>query len=240
MVKFSEKPLKLLATASTLPGSPITNEQLFEAIKSQCESDDERTCGDHCEPKRGSEAIKQSDHYVRRAKGIARLLGIKQRHMARRQDVAISKPTIDAPELGAQTISKLLNESGLSNKDVDYLITHTASPHTQIPGNCAWIADRVKLECPHMELRQACTGFANALFVASGLLGTSDEINTIAITGIEMGTLFFNFTPEFLDDEQLLNYMQMGDGAGGALLSAINSTMIVTVAASSAISITAT
>jgi len=73
-----------------------------------------------------------------------------------------------------------------------------------------------------MELRQACTGFANALFVASGLLGTSDEINTIAITGIEVGTLFFNFTPEFLDDEQLLNYMQMGDGAGGALLSAVN------------------
>jgi len=65
MVKFSEKPLKLLATASTLPGSPITNEQLFEAIKSQCEMDDEKTCGDHGEPKRGNEAIKQSDHYVR-------------------------------------------------------------------------------------------------------------------------------------------------------------------------------
>ena len=71
-----------------------------------------------------------------------------------------------------------------------------------------------------MELRQACTGFANALFVVSGLLGTSDEINTIAITGMEVGTVFFNLTHEFLDDEQLLNFMQMGDGAGGVLLSA--------------------
>ena len=204
MVKFSEKPLKVLATASTLPGPPISNQQLFDAIHSQC-------------LKSGKE---QAHKKVRRAKSIARLIGVKQRHMTRRQDVAISKPTIDAPELGAQTLAKLLDDNASSVKDVDYLITHTASPHTQIPGNSAWIAERAALACPYMELRQACTGFANALFVASGLLGTSDEINTIAITGMEVGTVFFNLTHEFLDDEQLLNFMQMGDGAGGVLLGA--------------------
>ena len=204
MVKFSEKPLKLLSSASTLPGPPITNEQLFAAIKTRCEQ-----CGDD-----------SGNHKVRRAKAMSRLLGIRQRHMARQQDVAISKPTIDAPALGAQTLATLVEDNAMSVDDIDYLITHTASPHTQIPGNSAWIAERAKLACPYMELRQACTGFANALFVASGLFGTSDDINTIAIAGVEVGTLFFDFTPEFLDDEQLLNYMQMGDGAGGVLLSA--------------------
>ena len=207
MVKFSEIPLKLLACASTLPGPPITNAQLFDAIKAQCE----KACDDNAKDK------------VRRAKAISRLLGIKQRHMVRRQDVAISKPTVDAPELGTQTLLKLLDDSALSAQDIDYLITHTASPHTQIPGNSAWIAERAELECPYMELRQACTGFANALFTASGLLGTSGSINTIAIAGMEVGTIFFNLAPEFLDDEQLLNFMQMGDGAGGVLLKACDS-----------------
>ena len=204
MVKFSEKPLKLLATASTLPGPPITNEQLFDAIRSQCVKAGDKT----------------GENKARRAKAIVRLLGIKQRHMSRRQDTALSEPTVDAPELGSRTLSKLLKDASLSTKDVDYLITHTASPHTQIPGNSAWMAERTELLCPYMELRQACTGFANALFIASGLLETSKEINTIAIAGMEVGTIFFNLTPEFLDDEQLLNYMQMGDGAGGVLLSA--------------------
>jgi len=71
-----------------------------------------------------------------------------------------------------------------------------------------------------MEFRQACTGFANALFIASGLLQTTEDIKTIAISGMEVGSVFFELAPDFLDDEQLLNYMQMGDGAGGALVTA--------------------
>ena len=204
MVKFSEKPLKLIATASQLPGPPVTNEQLFDSIMVQC-------------AKTGDDSGKRK---VRRAKAMAKRLGIERRHFARSHKTALCRPSTDGPQLGVELLSILLNDSALVESDIDYLITHTASPHTQIPGNSAWIADRAELVCPHMELRQACTGFANALFVASGLLGTSDEINTIAIAGMEVGSVFFNLTAEFLDEEQLLNYMQMGDGAGGVLVSA--------------------
>ena len=204
MVKFSEKPLKLIASASALPGPSVCNEQLFDAILSQC-------------AKSGDDSGKSK---VRRAKAIAKRLGIERRHFARAHTTALGKPSPDGPDLGVQILATLLNDSKLSENDIDYLITHTASPHTQVPGNSAWIADRAGLICPYMELRQACTGFANALFVASGMFATTDEINTIAITGMEVGSVFFNLTPEFLDEEQLLNYMQMGDGAGGVLVGA--------------------
>jgi len=203
MVKFSEKPLRLIATASTMPGQAVNNEQLFTALDSMAKA-----------------SGNNNDKLVRRAKAIAKRLGIKQRHLTRQLDRALSKPSTDAPALGTQTLAKLLDKSGISANGIDYLITHTATPHTQIPGNSAWIAERAELACPYMELRQACTGFANALFIASGLLSTTDEINTIAIAGMEVGSVFFNLAPEFLDDEQLVNYMQMGDGAGGVLLSA--------------------
>ena len=203
MVKFSERPLKLIATASSLPGPPVTNTQLLEALRQHI-----------------GKSHNDVDNIIRRAKAIARRLAIYQRHLTRRLDVAVSKPTVSAPEMGVTILSRMLDNSSLESEAIDYLITHTATPHTQIPGNSAWIADRAGLACPHMELRQACTGFANALFIASGLLATTDDIKTIAISGMEVGSVFFEISPAFLDDEQLLNYMQMGDGAGGALVTA--------------------
>ncbi|MFT5085085.1 MAG: 3-oxoacyl-[acyl-carrier-protein] synthase-3 [Lentisphaeria bacterium] len=72
-----------------------------------------------------------------------------------------------------------------------------------------------------MELRQACTGFANSLMIACGMLSTAGEdtgINTVAIAGSETGSVYFDMQPAFLNDEQLLNFMQMGDGAGAVIL----------------------
>ena len=204
MVKFSEKSLKLIASASALPGPPVTNEQLYDALKKHCNDSSGQTVSSK----------------IKRAKAIARQLSIQNRHLTRRLDMAVSKSCPDAPELGLQVLSTILDDSALQTRDIDYLITHTATPHTQIPGNSAWIADRIALHCPYMELRQACTGFANALFIASGLLSTTDDIKTIAISGMETGSVFFKLAADYLDEEQLLNYMQMGDGAGGVLVAA--------------------
>ncbi|OED41747.1 hypothetical protein AB833_08985 [Chromatiales bacterium (ex Bugula neritina AB1)] len=204
MVKFSEQPLKLIASASILPGPPVTNEQLFAALVSRC-------------------SARSAKSKVRRAKAIARRLAITHRHLTRNLHTVVCQLSPDAPELGVQVLSSMLGERQLDVQDIDYLITHTATPHTQIPGNSAWIADRIGLHNPHMELRQACTGFANALFIASGLPGTTNSINTVAVCGMEVGSVFFELADHFLDEEQLLNYMQMGDGAGGVLLAACDS-----------------
>ena len=86
MVKFSEKSLKLISSASALPGPPVTNEQLYDALKK------------HCNDSSGSTVSSK----IKRAKAIARQLSIQNRHLTRRLDMAVSKSCPDAPELGLQ------------------------------------------------------------------------------------------------------------------------------------------
>ena len=47
---------------------------------------------------------------------------------------------------------------------------------------------------PHMELRQACTGFANALVIAQGLLATPG-CGPVAIVGSETGSVHLDPDP---------------------------------------------
>ena len=69
-----------------------------------------------------------------------------------------------------------------------------------------------------MELRQACTGFANALQIAIPMLANDSAMQSIAIVGSEVGSVFFDISPGFIDREQLVNFVQMGDGAGAVIL----------------------
>jgi len=47
-----------------------------------------------------------------------------------------------------------------------------------------------------------------------------DDSTTIGIVGSENGSPYFNISNDFIDREQLINFVQMGDGAGAVLLGA--------------------
>jgi 3-oxoacyl-[acyl-carrier-protein] synthase III len=68
-----------------------------------------------------------------------------------------------------------------------------------------------------MELRQACTGFANALIIAAGLVGVP-EVKAVAIIGSETGSVYFDPQHAVDDHSQLVNLMMMGDGAGAIIV----------------------
>ena len=70
---------------------------------------------------------------------------------------------------------------------------------------------------PHIELRQACTGFANALMIAFGLLADPNA-RPVAIVGSETGSVFLDVETLGGASGQLVNLMQMGDGAGAIIL----------------------
>ena len=70
---------------------------------------------------------------------------------------------------------------------------------------------------PYMELRQACTGFANALVIAQGLLSVP-ETKAVAIIGSETGSVYFDPQRAGEDVRQLINLVQMGDGAAAIIL----------------------
>lgn len=190
--------LKLLGTGSAFPGEPVTTEALLAELESALGHDAKR-----------------------RARAIAHRLGINSRYLSR--DLGSAEGRIldghEAPGLCHRALNEALAESTITASALQYLIGHTTSPHTLLPPNIAWVAEAMAFTAPYVELRQACTGFANALQMAGGMLAAG-ALSRIAIVGSETGSPFFNLNEQFVDTEQLVNYVQMGDGAGAAVLAA--------------------
>ena len=85
-----------------------------------------------------------------------------------------------------------------------------------MPPNIGQVAELLDYGGPFVEFRQACTGFANALVFAQGLLRAS--AGPIAIVGSETGSVFFDPVRAAEDAGQLVNMVQMGDGAAAIIL----------------------
>jgi 3-oxoacyl-[acyl-carrier-protein] synthase-3 len=155
----------------------------------------------------------------REARVVADRLAIETRHLCRSFDACEEDARRgDAnSDLAARAIEAALDDAGLAVDDLSYLIGHTATPQRELPANIALVADRLAYTGPHVELRQACTGFANALMIAHGLIAMGSA--PVAIVGSETGSLFFD--PRDLDESgQIVNMVQMGDGAGAVIIGA--------------------
>ncbi|MEC4726950.1 3-oxoacyl-ACP synthase [Shewanella sp. D64] len=192
-VKFAKNELTLLSSAFVLPNKRVSNETLLTAL------------GEHC----GALA-------KRKARTIAKRLGVESRYLVRDLAEAKSQPSPSSIDLGVEVLTQVLGKANLDINELEYLLSHTCTPHTQVPPNAAWLADRLSFQGPYLELRQACTGFANALQIASAFCSIDEA--PVAIVGIETGSVYFEIAKSFLTTEQLVNYVQMGDGAGAVIL----------------------
>ena len=156
---------------------------------------------------------------MRRGAAAARRLGVRSRHVCRDLLARNERPRAGHgnAELAARAVQDALNEAGLHSRDLAYLIGHTASPGQALPPNISRVAELLGYDGPFMELRQACTGFANALITARGLLD-APGCGPIAIVGSETGSVFFDPLRAAEDAGQLINLLQMGDGAAACVL----------------------
>jgi len=193
ITRFSSAHLKLLGTGSALPGVGIDNDELLAALEAQC----------------GSSKARLARRYAQR-------LGIQSRHVSRDLSKAKSgaRSGFDAPTLCKNAIVAAVGDTEMS-----LLIGHTATPHSLLPPNIAWVADKLAYAGPYFELRQACAGFSNALSIAAAMI-VEDVDATIGIVGSENGSPYFDISKDFASREQLINFVQMGDGAGAVLLAA--------------------
>ena len=188
--------LTVLGTGSALPGAPVTTRALLEALAPWL-------------------ATRERE----RAEAVAMKLGVATRHSSRawRARVEAPEPGGSNPELAARAVRAALTDAGVRVGDLGYLIGHTATPAQLLPGNIAFVADELGYAGPHVELRQACTGFANALMIAFGLL-SQPGARPVAIVGSETGSAFLDPERLGIDPGQIVNLVQMGDGAGAIVL----------------------
>ena len=191
--RFSATRLKLLGSGSALPGRSVDNDELLSALRERC----------------GAKAAKVAAKFANR-------LGIRSRHLSRDLERARSgtQSQHEAPTLCKQAL-----EAAMPDAQMTYLIGHTATPHTLLPANISWVAESMRYEGPYVELRQACTGFAAGLTIAAAMVA-EDPLAKIGIVGSETGSPYFDIDESFLDTDQLVNYVQMGDGAGAVMLGA--------------------
>ena len=188
--------LKVLGMGTALPGLPVSTVELLERVEA-----------------RFGVAV------ARRGTAFADKLKIETRHICR--DFAarheVPRPGHTNPDLAATALHVALEDAHLGIGDLAYLIGHTTSPACLAPPNIALVADRVGFTGPYMELRQACTGFANALVIAQGLVSTPG-VKAVAIIGSETGSVYFDPQRAGEDVRQLVNLVQMGDGAAAIVL----------------------
>jgi 3-oxoacyl-[acyl-carrier-protein] synthase-3 len=185
----------VLGTGTALPGEPISTYELLTAAD-----------------RRFGLALH------RQGMTIAHKLGICTRHLCR--DLAMRREAPRKghrnPELAAAALQEALDEASLEARNLSYLIGHTATPARLIPPNIGQTAELLDFDGPFVEFRQACTGFANALVFAQGLLRAG--AGPVAIVGSETGSVFFDPPRAAEDTGQLVNFVQMGDGAAAIIL----------------------
>jgi len=187
--------LLVLGTGGALPGEAIPTEDLLALV-------------DH----RFDLSLR------RRGMALAHKLGIRTRHLCRDLAARQEAPRKGDrnPELAARAVRRALNGARLTAKDLSYLVGHTATPAHLLPPNVGEVAELLDYGGPFVEFRQACTGFANALIFAQGVLRVG--AGPVAIVGSETGSVFFDPQRASEDTGQLVNLVQMGDGAAAIIL----------------------
>jgi 3-oxoacyl-[acyl-carrier-protein] synthase-3 len=188
--------MAVLGMGSALPGTPIPTAALIDTVEANF-----------------------GLRIRSRARAVARRLKIHTRHLCRdlhtRQEAP--RPADRNAGLAARAVRAALADAGLPLDAVGYLIAHTATPGRALPPGAAAVADLLGYDGPFVELRQACTGFANALVFASGLLQQADDARVV-IVGSETGSVYFDPLRMAADDAQLVNFLQRGDGAAAIVL----------------------
>lgn len=194
--RILDETLSLLGSGASLPGPAVTIDDLACFVR--------RLHG---------------DRVANRVCAVAQHMGIAQRHFCRELDENqdTPRPGDTNPELCGRALEEALREARLASNDLGYVIGHTTSPHTLLPPNIAWVADRIGYDGPYAELRQACTGFADALQLVAGMLHSPDA-RPVAIVGSETGSILFDPRRVNEDSDQLVNMAQMGDGAGAVVI----------------------
>ena len=186
----------VFGTGIALPGAPVPTDELLGRIARRFGVD------------------------VRRhGRTIAYRLGIATRHFSRAFEERFegTRPGQGNAELAATALRRALTEARVRVSDLAYLITHTATPGELMPPNAVRIAELLEYRGPFVELRQACTGFANALVFARGLLD-APGVGPVAIAGSETGSVYFDPLRARENHGQLVNLVQMGDAAAAIVL----------------------
>jgi 3-oxoacyl-[acyl-carrier-protein] synthase III len=131
-------------------------------------------------------------------------IGIKERHILREKGKGTS-------DIAIQAVIKLLEKTGTSPDEIDFVLCATVTPDMQFPATASIIADKAGIKNAfHYDLNAGCSGFLYALTTATQFIETG-RMKKILVIGAEKMSSIVNYT-----DRQTCPIF--GDGAGAVLL----------------------
>ncbi|MGT2930585.1 beta-ketoacyl-ACP synthase III [Streptococcus dentasini] len=135
---------------------------------------------------------------------IASRTGIKERRISRNQETS---------DLATEVAKQLLEKSGLSPSEIDFIIVATISPDSMMPTTAARVQANINAsEAFVYDLTAACSGFVFALATAEKLIKAGSYKR-----GLVIGAEVLSKTLDWSDRRTAVLF---GDGAGGVLLEA--------------------
>ncbi len=141
--------------------------------------------------------VETSDEWIRTRTGI------RERH--------IVDPGIAASHLGAEAARKVLEQKGVSPKDIDMIVVATVTPDMMFPATACLVQDKLGAKNAWgFDLSGACSGFLYALTVGSQFVGAGTHRKVLVIGSDVMTSI--------LDFSDRATCVLFGDGAGAVLL----------------------
>ena len=131
-------------------------------------------------------------------------IGIKERRILKGEGKATS-------DLGTKAVEQLLEKTGTSPEEVDFLICATVTPDMQFPATANIISDKVGIKNAFSyDLNAGCSGFLYALLTASKFV-ESGKYKKVVVVGAEKMSSIVDYTDR-------ATCPIFGDGAAAVML----------------------
>jgi 3-oxoacyl-[acyl-carrier-protein] synthase-3 len=152
------------------------------------------------------DAVVTNDHLHERL-GFDSNWIVKRTGILERRHVLPHQATSD---LCHEAALRCIAAAGVDKKDIDLLILATFTPDMAFPSTACLVQDRLKVNCPAIEIEAACAGFVYALITGATYIVSGASDLALIIGG--------DANSRVVNPNDIMTYPLFGDGAGAVLL----------------------
>jgi 3-oxoacyl-[acyl-carrier-protein] synthase-3 len=113
-------------------------------------------------------------------------------------------------DLCHEAARRCIDQAGVNPADIDLLLLATFTPDMSFPSSACLVQDRLKLNCPAVDLQAACAGFMYALITGAAYVVSGASDLALVIGG--------DCNSRIINPNDIKTYPLFGDGAGAVLL----------------------
>jgi 3-oxoacyl-[acyl-carrier-protein] synthase-3 len=148
-----------------------------------------------------------SNHHLHQRFGFDSDWIVKRTGILERRHALPHQATSD---LCHEAARRCIDSAGVKPDDIDLVLLATFTPDMSFPSTACLVQDRLKLNCPAVDLQAACAGFMYALITGAAYVCSGASDLALVIGG--------DCNSRILNPHDIKTYPLFGDGAGAVLL----------------------